>query len=369
MDINSLIQGDIPDSLLTVASRELSGNGVVDLSRAKQIEVDRDMYLEAQAQSMTLTELLESDPYDPSTTDSPLDAFERQLLLKGVRTSGRNPASVELFYRNAPMLMPEFIMREIRHGMAMRSDYDKLVASSSDISTNRYTPIYIDASATDSDMSLRPIGEGADVPQIVVMEQKNTVPVPDYGVALKASYKALRHRTSAQFKVILWYIGFKLQADKVTLISDVIQNGDGNGNPATVVNADSSGTIDYDDLVKFYLEFFPYRMNTMICHKTMVRTLLNLTEYKDPTIGFKFQTNGELVSPLGASIVRCDDCPTDIVIGLDNRFAIEEVRSQPVIVEFDKIIEQKFEEAVISESVAYAKIIPEASLVLDSVFS
>lgn len=369
MDLDSIINGEIPDNLLRAASAEPSASGVVDLSRARQIDVDRNMYLEAQAQRMTLTELLESDSYDPSATDAPLDAFERQLLLKGIRTRGRKTASVELFYRNAPMLMPEFMMREIRHGMAMRNDYNKLVASSSDISTNRYTPIYIDASATDSDMSLRPIGEGAEAPQIVVTEQKNTVPVPDYGVALKASYKALRHRTTAQFKVILWYIGFRLQADKVTIIADAIQNGDGNGNPAGVVNTDVSGAVDYDDLVKFYLEFFPYQMNTIICHKMMIRDLLNLTEYKDPTIGFKFQTGGELVSPLGAAIVRCDDCPEDVVIGLDNRFAIEEVRSQQVIVEFDKIIEQKFEEAVISESVAYAKIIPEASLVLDSVFS
>ena len=306
MEINNLIQQDIPDSLLAMASREPARHGMVDLSRAKQIEVDRDMYLEAQAQGITLTEILESDPYDPSPAGSPLDAFERQLLLRGIKIGGNNPATVELFYRNAAMLMPEFIMREIKHGMALRSDYDKLVASTSSVATNRYTPIYINASATDDVMSLRPVGDGGEVPQIVVTEQKNTVAIPDYGVALKASYKALRHRTTAQFKVILWYIGFKLQADKVSLVADVIENGDGNNNTATVINTDSSGTIDYDDLVKFYLEFFPYEMNTIICHKTMIRTLLNLTEYKDPTVGFKFQTDGELVSPLGANIVRCD---------------------------------------------------------------
>ena len=59
----------------------------------------------------------------------------------------------------------------------------------------------------------------------------------------------------------------------------------------------------------------------------------------------------------------------DLIIGLDRRFAVEEVISQPLMVEFDKIIEQKFEEAVISESVGYAKIIKEASLILDSVYS
>jgi len=369
--LESTIQGaaGYRHDLILEASSEPKTGSSVDLSRAKSIEVDRDLYLEAQARGLSLSELLETDPFDPSPSSSPLDAFERQLLLKGIRVGGKTPTTVELFYRNASMLLPEFIMREIKHGMKMRDDYAGLVASSTDISTNRYTPIYIDTSTDDDNLSLRPVGEGAEVPQILITEQRNTVTVPDYGIALKASYKSLRHRTTAQFKVILWYIGFKLQDDKIATISDTILNGDGNENAADVVNTDSSGTIDYDDLIKFYLEFFPYRMNTIICHKSMIRSLLNLTEYKDPTIGFRFQTDGELVSPLGARIVRCDDVSADLVIGLDNRFAVEEVRSQPLTVEFDKIIEQRFEEAVISESVAYAKIVPEASLVLDSTFT
>ena len=85
--------------------------------------------------------------------------------------------------------------------------------------------------------------------------------------------------------------------------------------------------------------------------------------------GFKFQKTGDLVSPLGSSLVRCDDVSSDLVIGLDNRFAIEEVVSQPLMVEYDKVIEQKLEEAVISESVAYAKVIKEAALVLDTVWT
>jgi len=67
--------------------------------------------------------------------------------------------------------------------------------------------------------------------------------------------------------------------------------------------------------------------------------------------------------------VRCDDVPTDLIIGLDTRFAVEEVITQPLMVEYDKIIEQRIEEAIISESVAYAKVIREASVILDTVFA
>jgi hypothetical protein len=192
--------------------------------------------------------------------------------------------------------------------------------------------------------------------------------VPDYGVALKTSYKTLRHKTTAQFKVLLWYIGFRLQEDKIALLADVLINGDGNSNAATVITTDSSGTLDYDDLVKFWAEFMPFEMNCAICSKGKLRMLLALEEFKDPLSGFKFQSTGEMVSPLGAKLVRCDNVADDLLIGFDSRFAAEEVIAQPLMVEFDKIVEQKFEEAVISESVAFAKVISDATLVLDDNF-
>ena len=341
-------------------------SGPVDLSRAKKIEIDRDTYLEAQAQGLSLTELLESSEYDPSPAGSPLDAFERQLALKGLRTSGSKPVTVEMFYRGAPALMPEFMQREIRRGMNMRPELGRLLASSAGVSTSRYSPIHINHSATDPAMSLRPVGEGAEIPSVNVTEQNNTITIPDYGLTLKVTYKALRHRSMTQFKVLLWYIGYRLQSDKIALVVDTIINGDGNSNAASVVNTDVTGTLDYDDLVKFWNEFYPYQPNVLICHKDTVRSILTLSEFKDPLVGFSFQTNGEITSPLGATLIRCDEVPADYIIGLDNRFAIEEVIGQPLMVEYDKIIEQKIEEAVISESVAFAKVIKESSLILDS---
>ncbi len=341
----------------------------VDLSRAKQIKVNRDTYLEAQEKGITLSELLESQSYDPTPFGSPLDAFERQLAAAGIRVNGKNASTVEMFYRGAPVLMPEFILREIRKGMSLHPDLNRLVTSSTVINSNRYTPFYIQTGPDDTEWSLKPIGDSANVPSVLVQEQKNTITVPDYGVSLKATYKALRHRSTAQFKVLLWYLGYRLQADKSGLLVDTIINGDGNSNPADITNTDVSGTIDYDDLVKFYNEFYPFEMNMLIVHKDVLRTILTLTEFKDPMAGFRFQGTGEMVSPLGADLVRCDEVPTDYIIGLDNRFAVEEVISQPLMVEYDKIIEQKIEEAVISESVAYAKIVESASRILDTVWS
>jgi len=343
--------------------------GPVDLTRAGEIEVSRDTYLEAVAQNMTVTELLESEEYDPSPVGSPLDAFERQLAVRGIRVSGKNPTTVELFYQGAPALLPEFMRREITRGMNMRPELKTLLSSTSSVPGNRYTPFAVDTSAADTVWSLRPVAEGANVPAVLVNEQLNTITVPDYGLVLKATYKSLRHRTAEQFKVLLWYIGYRLQTDKMALLIDVLRNGDGNDNAAETINTDISGTLDYDDLVKFWAELHPFELNTLICSKEAIRTILNLSEFKDPLAGFKFQSTGELVNPLGARLIRCDEAPDDLIIGMDRRFAVEEVITQPLTIEYDKIIEQRIEEAVISESVAYAKIIQDAAKVLDSSWS
>lgn len=347
--------------------RRLQAATPIDLSRSAAIEIGRDLYLEAESQGLTLTELLESEAYDPSPVGCPLDAFERQLALAGIRLGGKTPTTVEQFFQKAPSLMPEFILREIKKGQSMRPELGKLIGNSTAVSSNRYTPFFVDT-ATRSKFSLRPIGDAAEVPQLIVAEQQHAITVTDYGLALKASYKALRYRSTSQFRVLLWYIGFRMQTDKIGMLVNCIISGDGNSNAAKVINTASTGVLTYNDLVTLWAEFAPFEMTSLICHIDKLKSILTMTEFKDPLAGYRFQNQGELFTPLGASLVRCDDVPTDYVIGLDSRFAIEEVITQPLLVEYDKIIDQRFEEAVISESVAYAKVIKDASVVLDVVF-
>jgi len=257
------------------------------------------------------------------------------------------------------------MLREIKKGMGMRPELNKLVANSTTVASNSYTPFYINTDDT-SKFSMRPIGEGAEIPQLLVTEQNHAVNIVDYGLALKTSYKALRYRTTSQFRVLLWYIGFKIQTDKIGLLVDCLINGDGNSNAAAVINSAATGILTYDDLINLWSNFAPFEMNTIICHINQLKSILTLAEFKDPMAGYHFQHSGDLFSPLGAGLVRSDEVPTDFIIGLDNRFAVEEVITQPLMIEYDKVIEQRFEEAVISESVTYAKILKEAAVVMDT---
>ncbi len=364
MDFNSFLSSAALANL-NRATHEPTSN--LDLTRAASLDISRDTYLEAESRGMTLSELLETDEYDPSPVGAPIDAFERQLALAGVRLGGKRPTTVEQFYQKAPALMPEFMLREIKKGQQMRPELSRLIASSTVINSNRYTPFFIDTSS-DKKFALRPVGEGAEIPQLIVTEQTHAITVADFGLTLKTSYRSLRHRSTAQFRVLLWYIGFKMQTDKIGMIVNTLINGDGNSNSARVVNAAATGTLAYGDLVSLWSQFAPFEMTTLVCHIDKLKTILNLSEFKDPLIGYRFQQQGDLISPLGSTLIRSDEVPTDYIIGLDNRFAIEEVIAQPLMIEYDKVIEQRFEEAVISEAVSYAKVVKEAAVILDTVF-
>ena len=89
-------------------------------------------------------------------------------------------------------------------------------------------------------------------------------------------------------------------AEKLARVTVI--NGDGNSNPATVINTDVSGTLDYDDLVKLWASFSPFEMNTMVCHIDSLKTILALDEFKDPLAGYRFQSSGELFSPLTLTV-------------------------------------------------------------------
>lgn len=364
MTFDELMSGRLGGNLLRMAERDAEAAGPVDLSRAGELEITRETYLEAQARGMTVSELLETDDYDPTPSGCPLDAFERQLAVNGIRVSGKQSSTVDLFYKNGAALLPEFILREVRRGQTMRPELNRLLAGSTVIQSNRYTPFFVDTTDA-ARFSLRPVGEGAEIPSLVVTEQKHSLNVRDYGLSLRTSYKTLRHRSTAQFKVLLWYIGFRLQTDKIALVVDTLVNGDGNSNAAEVITSAASGSLTYADLIKLWAEFAPFEMNHLVCHVGTLKTILTMAEFKDPLAGYRFGQTGELFTPLGATLIRCDDAAADYVIGLDSRFAVEEVVSQPLMAEFDKIIDQKFEEAVISESVSYAKVLKEAAIILD----
>ena len=147
--------------------------------------------------------------------------------------------------------------------------------------------------------------------------------------------------------------------------------GDGNSNAAASFTVGTSpisgtkGTLAYDQLVEFWGQFDPYTMNTILCSTGTMTKMLKIPELQNPMTGLNFQGTGKLTTPLGAQLHRTGAVTDGIIIGLDNRYALEQVKAGEVLVEYDKLIDQQLERAAITSIAGFAKICDGAACVLN----
>ena len=352
----------------------------MDLSKAKDLQKeivrlskagDLRLYKEADERGLTLFDVLEER--DPSERDaggsivSPLDAFERQLMLAGISSSEKQSVTVEQFFSSPAMILtPEWFRRQIKAGMDMKPGADKLIAVESSVKGPSYKPLYI-SSPEIKGKSLSEFSEGSSVPKVTVTYRDKDVSIRDFGRGIDFTYRVIRWSSLAEFKVILWYIGFNIQNDKIGAVYNAVVNGDGASGAADSVSAGTPGyaNLTYDDLVSLFVEFEPFEMNAVIVNKNVESKILSLAEFKDPLAGFTFQNTGKIVTPMGAEIFRYDDAGDDYIAAIDKRFAIKKGVEQDLLIEADKIIEKRIEECVVSESIAYSVLCDNARKYLD----
>ena len=106
-------------------------------------------------------------------------------------------------------------------------------------------------------------------------------------------------------------------------------------------------------------------MNTILCSTGTMTKLMKLPELQNPLSGLNFQGTGKAGTPLGAQIHRTSAVADGVIIGLDNRYALELVRAGDVLVEYDKLIDRQLERAAITSISGFGKICDGASAVLN----
>ena len=106
-------------------------------------------------------------------------------------------------------------------------------------------------------------------------------------------------------------------------------------------------------------------MNTILCSTSTMTKLLKVPELQNPLTGLNFQGTGKLTSPLGAQLHRTSAVADGVIIGLDNRYALELVRAGDVLVEYDKLIDRQLERAAITSISGFGKICDGAAKVLN----
>ena len=335
------------------------------------LRLEKGMYRQA---GKTFTQVLES--LDPSenyrgTALEGTDAFQRQMKRFGILAKGAGSSSVEKFFAtmDSAVLFPEYIARTVRQGMEENNILPSIVATTTVIDAMDYRSIY--SNPTDEDKELKDVAEGAEIPTTEVKTKEHLVSLTKRGRMLVASYEAIRFQKLDLFSVMLRQIGAYIQKQQLSDAVKVLMEGDGNDNAAvqyTVGTEPMSGTkgkLGYDQLVEFWGKFDPYTMNTILCSTGTMTNLLKIPELQNPLTGLNFQGTGKVGSPLGAQLHRTSAVADGVIIGLDNRYALELVRAGDVLVEYDKLIDRQLERAAITSISGFGKICDGASCVLN----
>ena len=335
------------------------------------LKLEKGMYRQA---GMSFTQVLES--LDPSenyrgTALEGTDAFQRQLKRFGIRAKGAGSSPVEKFFStmDSAVLFPEYIARTVRQGMEENNILPDIVATTTVIDGMDYRSIY--SNPTDEEKKLEYVEEGEEIPVTEVSTKAKLVELAKYGRMLVASYEALRFQKLDLFGVMLRQIGAHIQKQWVKDAVRVIIDGDGNNNGAVQYRigtdpiSGTAGTLGYDQLVEFWSQFDPYTMNTMICSNSTMTKILKVPELQNPLTGLNFQGTGKLTTPLGAKLYRSNAVADGVIIGLDNRYALELVRAGDVLVEYDKLIDRQLERAAITSISGFGKICDGASAILN----
>ena len=314
----------------------------------------------------TFTQVLEG--LDPSanyagTPLEGLDAYQRQLKRFGIRAGGAGSDRIEKFFQSADSaaLFPEYVARSVRQGIEQENLLPSLVAATTQIDSMDYRTI--ESVPTEDDRSLKPVAEGAALPQTAVRTKDHLVHLCKRGRMLVASYEAIRFQRLDLFTVTLRQIGAYIARAQLSDAVDVLLNGDDGASPAAAV-ACAGTKPTYADMIALWGSLPPYRLSAMLASTAAMKDILGITEFRDAKAGLNFQGTGKLVSPMGANLLHDPDMAAGKIIGLDKTCALEMVQAGGVLTDSDRLIDRQLERTGISVIAGFSRIFDDAVRVL-----
>ncbi|MBR5562114.1 MAG: phage major capsid protein [Clostridia bacterium] len=326
------------------------------------IKLEKGLYA-----SGNFTKSLES--IDPSenykgTSLEGLDAYQRQLKRFGIKVGGPASDVVDKFFKNSQsaVLFPEYVSRAVKQGLEQADILADVVASTTSIDGLDYRSI--SSIPTEEEKEIKVVKEGAFIPETTIRTKENLVKLKKRGRSLVASYEAIRFQRLDLFTVTLRQIGAYIARTLLKDAIDVLENGDGNGNAAETVSVAQAGALTYADLVNFWNGFDPYELNTIVADPAVMAEMLNMEQFRDAAAGLNFHGKGDMITPLGAKLLKSSAVGEGKLIGIDKTAALEMVKAGDIMTEYDKLIDRQLERAVISCTAGFAKIFDGASKVL-----
>ena len=324
------------------------------------IKLEKGMYSNGMRSFTDILEELDPSENYKNTPLEGLDAYQRQLKRFDIKTGGSMSDCVSKFFQtsDSAALFPEYVSRAVKQGMERADILGDIIAAKTVIESMDYRSVV--SIPSNDDKSLKPVGEGAVLPQTTIKAGDHLVNLQKRGRMLVASYEAVKFQKLDLFTVTLRQIGAYIARQQLDDAVNVLINGDGSSAGAGTVSTVTSGTITYDDLISLWSAISPYELNTMLAPTDAMTKLLSMTEMKDSKAGLDFHGSGKMITPLGAKLMHVPGISGSKILGLDKNCALEMVQSGGIIMDHDKLIDRQLERTSISCIMGFAKIFPDA---------
>ena len=326
------------------------------------IKLEKGMYGTGRSFTKTLEGLDPSENYKGTSLEG-LDAYQRQLKRFDIKVSGADSSVVGKFFQtsDAAVLFPEYVARAVRYGMDEANFIPKIVAATTNIDSMDYRAM--DLVMTDENRTMPVISEGDTLQSADFSVSDRTIRLKKRGRMITTSYDVIRFQRLDIIAIALKRIGAYLAQSLMADAVDVLINGDGGENAAS---ASSIKAYSYDELVDFWNGFAPYELNTILASSDAAAKILKLQEFRDANAGLNFHGTGKMVTPFGAELIKTSHIKTaGSLIGLDKSCALEHVKVGDIETDYGKLVDRQLEQISITSINGFAKIIKDASTVLN----
>jgi hypothetical protein len=186
------------------------------------------------------------------------------------------------------------------------------------------------------------VAEGAPLPRVKLSSSENTLRFGKFGRAIESTYEEARRLRIDVMALHIQLLSIQSEVDEVAAVIDVVVNGDGNANTAAtsynLTTLDTSATVANGLTLRAWLAFKqkfpnPYSLTTALAQDAVEiqLRLLNVGSANIPLVALAAQSALGGFTPIndrladGVRVGITADAPSNSIVGLDRRFAVERV--------------------------------------------
>lgn len=269
---------------------------------------------------------------------------------------------------SSTVLFPAWVDSQIATGILAASLAPLIITAEVAIDTKNAAHAAITSAKGDRTAGIT--GEGARAPRMKLATAERTIKPTKFTAELDASYEVLRLQRVPVIAAFLQKLGAELGVDETDDLIEVAIAGDGNsGSAVTDTDAEVSGTLDYDEIVRLWLAYDEgYEQRVCVFGDTLGRTLLQLTPF---SAAANFQAGARCDGPMNAlwklwSSLGSASFSTDRILSFDNRQAmVQYTEGGAPLIETQRLIDRQWERIVVSKRTGFGKLSYGATQCLD----